>query len=319
MSGKKSVVTMDTLEERFDDERVFVFGAGGSGDVIGSIPTARLLESHGVEVVLGGMAWEPVPTDMRAGPRRVDDLSYAEMVAEGVALVTGESRTSDGLRFTESLVAEYYDEPVVLLGLHGGPAALRRGIEALCDDLDIDGVVGVDAGGDVLASGSEPGLRSPLTDGYALSALAVADVESCLGVIGYGSDGELTIDELESAIGRIAAAGGLLGAWGVTQAVRRELEPLLEIVDTEASRLPVEAARGELGERTIRGGEVELDVRSPASVTFYFDPAIVADQSDVATRIRELESLEEATKALGVAGYTTEFEIEARRLERLDR
>lgn len=45
---------METIEEAFKHERALVFGIGGSGDIVGSIPTARLLELHGVEVSIGG-------------------------------------------------------------------------------------------------------------------------------------------------------------------------------------------------------------------------------------------------------------------------
>lgn len=63
---------MDTLEECFEADRALVFGAGCCGDVVSAVPTARLLEGHGVDVVLGGVAWERVVVDPRPGPRRFD-------------------------------------------------------------------------------------------------------------------------------------------------------------------------------------------------------------------------------------------------------
>lgn len=69
----------------------------------------------------------------------------------------------------------------------------RRGICGIHLDLVIDG----DAGGDVLAVDDEPGLRSHVTDGFGLAHLEALETDPCLGIFGYGSDGELTIEELE--------------------------------------------------------------------------------------------------------------------------
>ena len=41
-------------------------------------------------------------------------------------------------------------------------------------------------------------------------------------MFGYGSDGELTTDEIEAALGKLAAAGGLLGACALTPAIAAE-------------------------------------------------------------------------------------------------
>lgn len=305
---------MNSLEDAFDHDQALVLGIGGSGDVVGCLPTARLLERVGVDVTLGGMAWEPVPYDSRPGPRRLDEVEILRRINDTVGLASGDTRTSDGLIFTESVVADHYDEAVMLVGMDRGVQGMIEDLDDACQQLGIDVVIGVDAGGDALASGDEPGLRSPVTDGYGVASLNAIDVPACLGVVGYGSDGELTIDELETAMARAASRDGLLGSWGITNRVREELEELLASVDTEASRLPVEAARGEIGHRSIRGGAASVDVRMPGSVTFYFRPAAVAEGSAVCDLIADSRSLEDATGALTAAGYLTEFEVEAQRL-----
>lgn len=299
---------MDTIETAFDWDSAFVFGIGGSGDVVGSVPTMRLLEDHGVDVLLGGIAWEPVPYDPQVGPRPLDKVEYVKRVSDAVGITTGDAATDDGVRFKESIVADHFDREVALVDVTGGVGAMRDGIAAACDEYGVDGVVGVDVGGDVLATGSEPGLRSPLTDAYGLVTLEELDRDACLGMFGYGSDGELTLDELESGIGRAARNDGYLGAWGLTRRVRLELEALLEKVETEASRLPVQAARGEYGAREIRGGAVSLRVTPPSVVTFYFDPSAVAAFSDVAEIIRGIDSFEASVDALREADITTELD-----------
>jgi len=305
---------MDTLEALFDHSSALVFGIGGSGDIVGSIPTARLLEAHGLEVTLGGVAWEPVPKDTRVGPRPFSEIDAIDPISETVARVHSDTQTTDGVTFSETFVARHVDNEVVLLDITGGVDGLRDGIAAAADVLDIDLVVGVDAGGDVLARGTEPGVRSPLTDGLGLVALDELTVDASLGVFGYGSDGELTPAELEARVGTLAHREGLLGGWGLTPRVRDELEILLETVSTEASRIPVEAFRGAFGPRTIRNGRVTVEM-SPASLgTFYFKPAIVAGDSEIATAVRGTDGLEAAADALRQRGLQTEFETERERL-----
>lgn len=50
---------IDFLEALFGFDTVLVFGIGRSGDSVGSIPTARLLKQHELDVLFGGIAYEP--------------------------------------------------------------------------------------------------------------------------------------------------------------------------------------------------------------------------------------------------------------------
>jgi hypothetical protein len=236
-----------------------------------------------------------------------------ETVTETVGLASENTWTRDGLEFTETAVARYFDEKTALIDISNGLSAVIAGIDTACERLDIDLVVGVDAGGDVLARGNEPGIRSPVTDGIGLVALEQLRTTACLGVFGYGSDGELTLDELEEGVARAAEQDGLLGAWGLTQRTRKELEGLLNHVDTEASRIPVEAARGDFGQREIRDGEVSLRVTPASTVTFYFTPSAVAATSLIARSVRGTENLDAAISALQDSGLQTEFKTEQRR------
>ena len=78
--------------------------------------------------------------------------------------------TPEGVRFSESHVAAHLGSPTVLIDITGGAAGAAEGIAAAADLLGCDLVVYVDVGGDVIASGSEPGLGSPLCDALMLAA-----------------------------------------------------------------------------------------------------------------------------------------------------
>lgn len=301
---------MDTLETLFGKNHALVVGVGGCGDIVSSIPTARLLERHGVGVTLGGVAWERVAVDPKPGPRHLDDIEGIERLNDAVALATEETQTYDGIEFAETKVARHYDEEVVLLDIGGGVKGVTTGLDDACIQLDIDLVIGTDAGGDVLATGDEPGIKSPLTDAVMLAALSSIETEACLGVFGYGSDGELTHDELSEAFARSAKRDGFLGAWGLTPRINDELDSLLEVVTTEASRLPVEVARGKLGDAAIRDGARSVELTPASTVTFYFDPIAVAETSDLDDLVRKTASFAGAQEALAAAGYDTELDLE---------
>lgn len=303
---------MKTLEEAFEGERALVFGVGGCGDIVSTVPTARLFEAHDVDVILGGVAWERVVVDPQPGPRSFDEIENIDRLNDSVALTTEETRTNDGIEFAETNVARFYDEEVVLIDISGGARGVAAGLDDACEQLDIDLVVGTDAGGDVLAAGDEPGIKSPLTDAVMLSALSQLDVDACLGMYGYGSDGELTLEEVTEGIARAAERNGLLGAWGLTPRVVEELTDLLEVVTTEASRLPVEVARGQRGEAVIRDGARSVELTPASTVTFYLDPEAVAATSDLDEHVRDTESFEAAQNALTDADYETELDLERR-------
>lgn len=301
---------MTQLEDLFEADRVLVFGIGGGGDVVGCIPTADLLRIHDVDVLIGGLAWERVPHDPQPGPRSFEEVEGHDPIADTVAWCHADTRTHDGVVFTESIVADHTGEDTLLVDPTHGPAAMAEGFRETMGELDLDHIVALDAGGDVLARGDEPGLQSPLADALTLSALERLTPPPVVGVIGWGSDGELSPEDLESAYARVARAGGYLGAWGMTPSTVDSLRPLLEKVTTEASRLPWESALGHVGERTIRGGRRTLHVGHASNVTIYLDARTVAAQSGPVDLVQDATSVDEADRRLLDAGYNTELAFE---------
>ncbi|XGI84449.1 DUF1152 domain-containing protein [Halorutilales archaeon Cl-col2-1] len=321
-----------SLEETFEYDRALVFGIGGGGDVVGTVPTARLLELHGVETVIGGLAWERVPHDPKPGPRSFDEIEGIDRVSSTVGLVTPETRTDDkhGVEFTETRLAKFYSSEsdeyrdsdrdcfdVALIDITEGVDAVTKGIDEFCDSLGVDLVVGTDSGGDALAVGDEEGLKSPIADSFSTLSLVESEVDSLLGVFGYGSDGELSLDELDAGVERAAERDGLVGSWGLSRNTVDEMDRVLEYVNTEASRLPVEAAKGNLGTREIRRGTREVEMTPASTVTFYFRPSSVATTSGGVSAVRSTSSFDEAVESLRREGFTTEIDLEKEKARRL--
>lgn len=300
-----------SIEDAIENaSRALVFGMGGGGDVVGAIPTARLLRSFGVDAVVGGLAWERVKFDPKPGPRALHELEDVHPISDTVAWAGPDCGVPGGARFASGLVARALGERTLVLDVTRGAAGLRRGLDEACRREGFDLVVATDSGGDALALGGEPGLRSPLADAISLRAASRLTVPSLLGVLGWGSDGELTVAELEAGLARAARAGALLGAWGITPRVAAEMDKALALVPTEASRVPVEALRGALGPVPIRDGTRTVLASPAAVVTFYLDARVVAALAPWDEAVAVSESLDEANAALVAAGLATELDFE---------
>lgn len=291
-----------------------VIGVGGGGDVVGALATARFLEFLGLKFTLGGLSWERAVYDPLPGPRKLGEVRKVEVLHPFAWMANRDSQTETGVSFAEARMAAALGQDVLLVDINGGVKGVVDALENAMERLKADLLVGIDVGGDSLAQGHEPGLRSPLADSVILAAYAELERRGrrvIWGVYGYGSDGELTVDEIETALGRVAAAGGLLGGWSLTPKIAAELEEIVKTVPTEASAIPLECFRGATGARTIRGGQRSLKLTPLTTLTFFMSPARVCEAVCAPARAVCLSaSLEQANDALHAIGIRTELDYE---------
>jgi hypothetical protein len=242
-------------------------------------------------------------------------------------LTEGGTTSVDGVEFSESKMASHLGEPVLLLDITRGPAALAIGLREAAEELGCDVIVLLDVGGDVLAHGNEAGLASPLCDAIVLAAGLIlarssaraGDKEGWSGeliaaVYGPGCDGELTPEEVLERIIELQSGGALLGAWGLTPEAGEKVETAAQAVPTEASLMAVRCARGERGSVPIRSGRRMVELTPLGALTFFFDPLAAAKSAiPLATAVSPAASLEEAHDALMGMGVRTELDLERAR------
>lgn len=233
-------------------------------------------------------------------------------------MLAGEGTTTpEGVAFAESRMAGYLGEPTVLLDITVGPRRLAAGISAAAATLECDLVCFLDVGGDVLAKGDEPGLASPLCDAVMLAAAAMLEpgLSSVAGVYGAGCDGELTPEEVLDRLAEVAAAGAMLGAWGLTPAACETIEKAASVIPTEASLQAVRCARGESGEVQIRGGRSTVRLTPVGALSFFFDPGLTLEggAAPLAHAVRDAPDLESARDELAALGVETELDLERAR------
>lgn len=307
--------SLETLLVR--DTHALVIGVGGGGDVVGALATARYLEFCGLRFTLGGLPWERFVYDPSPGPRGLLEVRNVRVFHPYAWMANGNTHSQVGVRFTETEMAALYGKEVLHIDINGGTAGALAGLEAAIAALGIDLVVGVDVGGDSLAYGDEKGLRSPLADAVMLAAFVELEkkgIPVIWGVFGYGSDGELTTDEIERALAQVAQAGGMLGATALTPQIVRELEDVIEKVPTEASALPLRCAKGAWGEASIRYDERKVKLTPLTTLTFYLTPsAVFQSVARPARAVATSSSLEDANSALNALGIQTELDLERER------
>jgi hypothetical protein len=299
--------------------RALVIGVGGGGDVVGALAAGRFLEFCGLEFTLGGLSWERSVFDPIPGPRSLSEVENVRVLHEYAWMANAQTRTTTGVYFAESRMAALQGNEILLIDINGGVKGAVAGIEAALQEFNTDLLVGLDVGGDSLAQGKEPGLRSPLADSVMLAAfadLAKRRHRVLWGVFGYGSDGELTVDEIEIALSKLAAAGGLLGGWSLTPQIAAELEEVIKTVPTEASAVPVACFRGAWGESKIRSDQRSVKLTPLTALTFFLSAATLFQTLALpAQAVLESSSLEQANDALHAIGIKTELDLERERYQ----
>jgi len=295
-------------------KHALVIGVGGGGDVVGALAAARFFEFCGLEFTLGGLSWERNVYDPIPGPRKLSETKNVTALHPHAWLANPESQTSTGVPFAESKMAAVVNQEILLVDINGGVQGVVDGLEVAMKEFRADVLVGIDVGGDSLAQGHEPGLRSPLADSIMLAAFAELESrrhQTIWGVFGYGSDGELTVDEIDIALSRLAAAKGVLGACSLTPKIAAELEEVIKTVPTEASAIPVQCFRGARGNNHIRRGERHVKLTPLTALTFFISTTKLYDSlGRPAQALRQTSSLDQANDALHAIGIRTELDYE---------
>jgi hypothetical protein len=301
--------------------RALVIGVGGGGDVVGALAAARFVEFCGLEFTLGGLSWERSVFDPIPGPRTLAEVKNVRPLHPYAWMANPNSKTNTGVFFAESRMSEIQHGEVLLVDINGGVKGVVAGLDAAIKEFKTDLLVGLDVGGDSLAEGGEPGLRSPLADSIMLAAYAELEQNghrTLWGVFGYGSDGELTVDEIERALSKLASAGALLGAWSLTPKVAAELESVIRTVSTEASAIPVQCFAGAWGNTQIRTDRRNVKLTPLTALTFFMSATkLFHTLSRPAQAVSKSVSLEEANDALHAIGIKTELDLERERYRAL--
>ncbi|GAA0244970.1 DUF1152 domain-containing protein [Cryptosporangium japonicum] len=272
--------------------RLYV-AAGGGGDAIAA---ALLHDDPTTRPVILTYAWERLILDPVPGPRSVDDFDGLGQDVPGIAEILATTKARPPARSPLPRLTTTLDARLFLLDPAGGAVGMREQIRAAVACFQPDDVIVVDVGGDIIARGDEPGLRSPMADALVLAAAQNLDVPAQVWVAGPGLDGELTEAE---ALARVDELGGVLHC-SLTVADTHAIGDALDWHPTEATRLLVAAGFGYRGIVEIRdkGSLVALSERSADVYEFRLDRVFASSSlSQDFVGSTSLETVNAATRA----------------------
>lgn len=249
-----------------DAGRILIAGAGGGFDVYAGLPLALALRSLGKKVHLANFTF----SDLR-------QLNTDDWAAPGVAAINPHSQGSDDF-FPERTLARWLDSAglpsTVYAFREGGVRPLRAAYRALITQLDLDAIVLVDGGTDILMRGDEAGLGTPEGDMTSLAAVAGLDdiLERLVVCLGFGVDayhGVCHAHVLEN-LAALQRDGAYLGAFSIPAASTEGVAYLEAVAHAQAAtpKRP-SIVNGQIA-AAIRGefGDVDLTTRTRGSELF---------------------------------------------------
>ena len=285
--------------------------AGGGGDAIGATMVARALYGDERPAILS-YSWDRLVFDPVSGPRNPDDFDGLDPVGSHNFRVTGSSTAREPARSTLPRLAAELAIDLYLIDPRRGAVGLRDQLRELVDLLDVDEVMIVDVGGDILAHGDEPELRSPLADSLVLAAADFTD--ATVLVAGPGLDGELPVDLVEKRCRDLSDNPP-------AQLPNFDLEDIAGIFHwhpSEGSGLLWAAARGVEGRVEMRDHTAPMDL-GPTSAAVWSLPAIrVLETNEIAERLRPTTRLDEAEAIVKHMTGKSELAYERRKAATLE-
>ncbi|MFJ3661025.1 DUF1152 domain-containing protein [Streptomyces sp. NPDC090119] len=221
-----------------------IVAAGGGGDAIAAAMLSSALYGDEDPAVIFTYAWDRLLIDPLPGPRGAGDFTGLARLTPSVWAVTPETKPIPPAGSTLPRLAVELPHTFALLDPYEGAVGITRQLQELIDHLNPESVDLLDVGGDILARGDEPTLRSPLADALALAAASQVSAPVRLLVAGPGLDGELSADELRPMLGPVVHT--------LTASDTEPISAILEWHPSEATAILVATARGIRGICKIR-------------------------------------------------------------------
>ena len=262
--------------------------AGGGGDGIAALAIARRMSKEAAPLV-ASYSWDRFVLDPAPGPRQYDDFDDLIEHARGCWEVTARTRLRSGAESTLTIGARHTEARWFLLDPSRGAVGVAEQLAAIMTVTDAQTLTAVDVGGDILAHGDEPSLRSPLADSLTLAAIAAIDRPTTIAVAGPGLDGELPAQLIHARCHALGAS-----TLPLTMA---DIEPDLRMLQqhpSEATTLLAAALAGIHGRAEIRDNGLHVVVEAGSASTYLVAGDVALTANPLAQALRRSTSLAEA-------------------------
>jgi len=284
--------------------RVLVAGAGGGFDVYVGLPIYKRLRSMGKVVFLASLSF----TQLRA----TTAVELHPALFEVNLNTRGEEAYFPERSLARFLSQRFQEFPSVFAIDNLGAKPVRAAYAHLVSMLDLDAVVLVDGGTDILLRGDEASLGTPAEDAVSLSAIQSLDIPTrILACLGFGIDafhGVCHASWLEN-VAALTAEGAFLGA-GALLPKMPEVQLYLDAVSHSELETPnrasivnasiASAIEGQFGNfhRSCRTRSSELFISSLMTLLWTFDLEAVAKRNLYLDTLYETETNREVLLAI---------------------
>lgn len=249
-----------------------IVAAGGGGDAVAAAMIHAALYGDEDQAVILTYAWDRLLVDPVPGPRGPENFTGLLALTPAVWAVPAEARPIAPAGSTLPRLAAELRHTFALIDPHNGVEGVTRQLEELVDYLSPESIDLLDVGGDVLARGDEPTLKSPLADAVTLAACCQVNAPVRLLVAGPGLDGELPLDELRGMLGPL-----------IHTLTAKDVEPISTVLEwhpSEATGMLAATARGVRGTCEMRdaGLPIPLTDEGPTVHEVDLDEALTRNQ-----------------------------------------
>ena len=290
-------------------QSILVAGAGGGFDVFAGLPFAAGLRAAGKKVHLANLSF----ADLNNLPR---SAWLGPALAEVHPDTAGPTHYFPERTLARWLESEGLPSTVFALA-RTGVVPLAAAYEQLVNQLELDAIVLIDGGTDILMVGDESGLGTPEEDMASLAAVnalatrGYGHLDSLVLSIGFGIDAFHGVDHTQvlQNIAALERAGGYLGAASINRGTR-EGDAYLDAVAYAHSHTPgrpsivngsiAAAIRGDFGNAqfTPSTRETELFINPLMALCFAFDLTTLAAQSLYLETIADTQTISEITRRI---------------------
>lgn len=274
-----------------------IVAAGGGGDAVAAAMIHAALYGDDDQAVILTYAWDRLLIDPLPGPRSPADFTGLERLTPAVWSVPAQARPIEPAGSTLPRLAAELPATFALLDPYQGATGLTRQLESLVDHLHPASIDLLDVGGDILAQGDEPTLKSPLADALTLAACCQLNAPVRLLVAGPGLDGELPPQAMTSVLGPVVHT--------LTAEDTAAISGVLEWHPSEATGLLAATARGARGTCEIRDAGLPVLLTDESRAVHEVDLDDALSRNRLARTIMSTADLDEAeTYSREVCGYS---------------
>ncbi len=223
-------MNLPLLERLSPCKSVLLAGAGGGFDVCAGLPLAHWLRAQGKQVHLASLSFSELKP-------------VKKMLGHQVHVVDADSPAEEEY-FPEKYLSQWYrqqglEQPVYCYKMQGCQQILE-GYQKMAQELNLDALILVDGGTDILMRGDEPGLGTPAEDMTSLAAADQLDLPVKLVLnLGFGVDvfHEVCHHYVLEAVADLTTSGGFLGAFSLLPQMA-EFQHLVDALDYIHARMP---------------------------------------------------------------------------------